>query len=41
MIERKFVAEKMKDFMVRTYLSKHLGTGKYSSILIKKTPLGE
>jgi small subunit ribosomal protein S3 len=41
MIERKFVAEKMRDFMVRTYLSKSLGTGKYSSITIKKTPLGE
>jgi len=41
MIERKFVAEKMRDFMVRTYLSNFLGTGKYSSITIKKTPLGE
>jgi len=41
MIERKFVAEKMKDFLVRTYMSKSLGSGKYSSISIKKTPLGE
>ncbi|MFH1972888.1 MAG: 30S ribosomal protein S3 [archaeon] len=41
MIERKFVAEKMKDFLVRTYMSKNLGSGKYSSISIKKTPLGE
>ena len=41
MIERKFVAEKMRDFMVRTYMSQHLGSGKYSSITIKKTPLGE
>ncbi len=41
MIERKFVAEKMRDFMVRTYMSQHLGRGKYSSITIKKTPLGE
>jgi len=41
MIERKFVAEKMRDFLVRTYMSKSLGTGKYSDIQIKKTPLGE
>ena len=41
MIERKFVAEKMRDFLVRTHMSKTLGAGKYSSISIKKTPLGE
>ncbi len=41
MIERKFVAEKMKEFLVSDYLSKRLGVGKYSSFEIKRTPLGE
>lgn len=41
MIERKFVAEKMREFLVNDYLSKKLGAGKYSSFEIKRTPLGE
>lgn len=41
MIERKFVAEKMKEFLVNQYLYKELGPGKYSSFEIKRTPLGE
>lgn len=41
MIERKFVAEKMREFLVNDYLSKKLGAGKYSSFDIKRTPLGE
>ncbi len=41
MIERKFVAEKMKEFLVNEYLSKKMGPGKYSSFEIKRTPLGE
>ena len=41
MIERKFVAEKMKEFMVNDYLFKEMGPGKYSSFEIKRTPLGE
>jgi len=41
MIERKFVAEKMREFLVNEYLHKELGLGKYSSFEIKRTPLGE
>jgi small subunit ribosomal protein S3 len=41
MIERKFVAEKMREFLVNEYLFKELGPGKYSSFEIKRTPLGE
>ena len=41
MIERKFVAEKMKEFLVGVYMKKKLGVGKYSSFEIKRTPLGE
>ena len=41
MIERKFVAEKMKEFLVDSYLFKEMGAGKYSSFEIKRTPLGE
>jgi len=41
MIERKFVAEKMREFLVNEYLYKELGPGKYSSFEIKRTPLGE
>lgn len=41
MIERKFVAEKIRDFMVQSYMHENLGSGRYSSISIKKTPLGE
>ena len=31
MIERKFVGEKMREFLVNQYLLKELGAGKYSS----------
>jgi len=41
MIERKFVAEKMKEFLVNQYLLKELGPGKFSSFEIRRTPLGE
>tara|TARA_Y100000310_G_scaffold342215_1_gene444359 strand:- start:6944 stop:7768 length:825 start_codon:yes stop_codon:yes gene_type:complete len=41
MIERKFVAEKMKEFLVHTYLFNEMGAGKFSSFEIKRTPLGE
>ncbi len=41
MIERKFVGEKMREFLVNEYLLKELGAGKYSSFEIKRTPLGE
>ena len=41
MIERKFVAEKMREFLVNEYLYKEMGPGKYSSFEIKRTPLGE
>src|SRR3989338_5206472 len=41
MIERKFVSEKMREYLVNEYLYKELGPGKYSSFEIKRTPLGE
>ena len=41
MIERKFVAEKMREFLVNQYLLKELGPGKFSSFEIRRTPLGE
>ena len=41
MIERKFVAEKVKEFLVGSFMKKEMGAGKYSSFEIKKTPLGE
>lgn len=41
MIERKFVAEKMREFLVNQYLFKELGAGKFSSFEIRRTPLGE
>lgn len=41
MIERKFVAEKLKMLQVKQFMAEHFGKGKYSHIEIKKTPLGE
>ncbi len=41
MIERKFVAEKMKEFLVHSYFLKEMGAGKFSSFEIKRTPLGD
>ncbi len=41
MIERKFVAEKIREFLVGAYMKKEMGSGKYSSFEIKRTPLGE
>ncbi len=41
MIERKFVAEKMRDLLVQSFMSEQIGKGKYSYFEIKKTPLGE
>ncbi|MBT3324354.1 30S ribosomal protein S3 [archaeon] len=41
MIERKFVAEKMREFLVHDYFLKEMGAGKFSSFEIKRTPLGD
>ncbi len=41
MIERKFVAEKIKELQVEQFIGSQIGRGKYSRIEIKKTPLGE
>lgn len=41
MIERKFVAEKLKELQVEQFIGEQIGLGKYSKIEIKKTPLGE
>ncbi|RME55515.1 30S ribosomal protein S3 [Candidatus Woesearchaeota archaeon] len=41
MIERKFVAQKMKELLVQNFMGQQLGKGKYSYFEIKKTPLGE
>jgi len=36
MIERKFVAEKMKELQVEQFIGSQIGRGKYSRIEIKK-----
>jgi len=41
MIERKFVAEKLKELRVKQFIVQTIGHGKYSYLDIKKTPLGE
>ncbi|MFH1065046.1 MAG: 30S ribosomal protein S3 [Nanoarchaeota archaeon] len=41
MIERKFVAEKMRELEVEEYIAKEIGSDKYSFLQIKRTPLGE
>lgn len=41
MIERKFVAEKIKELQVEQFIGSQIGRGKYSRIEMKKTPLGE
>ncbi|MFH1638280.1 MAG: 30S ribosomal protein S3 [Candidatus Woesearchaeota archaeon] len=41
MIERKFVAEKLKELQIQKFMAKQIGKGKYSYFEIKKTPLGE
>ncbi|MDI6737084.1 MAG: 30S ribosomal protein S3 [Nanoarchaeota archaeon] len=41
MIERKFVAEKMKELEVEEYIAQEIGKDKYSYLQIKRTPLGE
>lgn len=41
MIERKFVAEKLKELQVKQFVAQTIGHGKYSHLDIKKTPLGE
>lgn len=41
MIERKFVAGKLKELQIQKFMGKHIGKGKYSYFEIKKTPLGE
>lgn len=41
MIERKFVAEKLRELEVEEYIAKEIGKDKYSYLQIKRTPLGE
>lgn len=41
MIERKFVAKKLKELQVKEFIAQVIGEGKYSHLDIKKTPLGE
>jgi len=41
MIERKFVAENVRLFQVKTFVIQKLGLGKIGDFEIKKTPLGE
>jgi len=41
MIERKFVAEKLKEFQVQEFVSKVLGSVGQSHIKLQRTPLGE
>ena len=41
MIERKFVAEKLRELQVKEFIAQTIGHGKYSFLDIKKTPLGE
>ncbi|MFH1333501.1 MAG: 30S ribosomal protein S3 [archaeon] len=41
MIERKFVAKKLKEVQVKEFIAQTIGVGKYSYLDIKKTPLGE
>lgn len=41
MIERKFVAEKLRELQVETFIAREIGKDKYSYLEIKKTPLGE
>lgn len=41
MIERKFVAQKMKELKVQEYIVSQIGPGAQSRIEIKQTPLGE
>lgn len=41
MIERKFVAGKLKELQIQNFMAKQIGKGKYSYFEIKKTPLGE
>lgn len=41
MIEKQFVLQKKREFLVQEYLSKNLPKTGYSHIAIKKTPLGE
>lgn len=41
MIERKFIAQKTKEFYIRKHVEKTLGNVGISSIVLKKIPLGE
>ncbi len=41
MIERKFIAEKLKVLQVEEFIAREIGKDKYSYLDIKKTPLGE
>ena len=41
MIERQFINQKMKEFLIQNYLKEQLGRTGYSHTEIKRTPLGE
>jgi len=41
MIERKFVSQKMKEFLVKDYLFKELSRVGLSNVTLQRTPLGE
>ena len=41
MIERQFVAQRLKEFRVQEYIEQELGRSGYSHTQIKRTPLGE
>ena len=41
MIERQFVAQRLKEFRVQEYIAQELGKSGYSHTQIKRTPLGE
>lgn len=41
MIEKTFVAQKVKEYQIQQFISSKIGKGKYSYCEIRKTPLGE
>jgi len=41
MIERKFVSEKLKEFLIKEHINKKLKNAGQSDVKLKKTPLGE
>jgi len=41
MIERQFVAEKLKEYMIQEYVGENIGKAGLSNVKIRRTPLGE